>query len=137
MFGQQKEIICIDVDNPEGCVAADSDEVKSLKEDINSLIDTREGLLHSQQDYNNGNANQRRTNYQAKIDDFETKAGNAANATAAARWQAKADALKVQRDFHDSEEVGSPRDEANKLGPQISALMQEINDLKQELRAIE
>lgn len=137
-FGQQKEVICTGPGEPVlTCLDADPDDVRELKESINALIDERAGLLHTQQEYNQGNANQRKRDYNDRIDELEGRAADAANDKARDFWQAKADDLKARRDYHDSEEPGSPRDIASKLGPQISALMQEINDLKQELRAIE
>jgi hypothetical protein len=137
--GPQKEVVCLGLDDPQGsgCTVADPDDVKELKLEVNKLIDQHEALLHQQQDWNNGNANQHINGLDQRITNFTNKRDNAANAEATAFWQAKLDEALAEKVLWEDTSVGSPRDEASKLGPQISALLQRINSLKQELRVIE
>ena len=135
---QQREIIC-DQDAVEkgDCEAVDTDDVRVLKLDINSLIDEKESALHTQQEYNQGGVNRMIRDFDEMIARYTQRRDEAQNMRAAQHWQDKINDLEAQKAYHTSEEPGYPRDEASKLGPVISQLQQDINDLKQELRAIE
>jgi hypothetical protein len=119
------------------CLEVDSDDVIILKLEINRLVQQRTQLLHTQQEWNNANANVHINGLDNLIANYTNKRDNAANAEATAFWQTKLDNVLAEKVLWEDTSEGSPRDEASKLGPQISALMLEFTALKQELRAIE
>lgn len=135
--GPPKEEFCTPQDVADGlCTLADTNDHKALKIEINSLIDEMEQLLHTQKEWNNGSANQHISHLNVKITNFTEKLLAAKNDSAVDYWQDKLDKVEEQKAIWEDTSLGSPRDVASKLGPQIAALLQQINDLKQELNSL-
>lgn len=118
------------------CSALESDEDVALYNELVSLQNQKLQLLHTQQEFNMSAANQRHNDFDATIARWEVKwdeASAAGRNDTATRIQARIDRLIEQRDFLDSTDLGSPRDEAGKLGPKINELSEAIEELKAQL----
>jgi len=114
-------------------VADFDDDQKLIYAEYQKLTAALTTLQHQQQEFNNSVKNQRRNNYDARITNLTTKMNNAANAEAAAVYQAKIDELTAKRD---SVDTGDEAVDISNHGQLISILNAQIRDIEDELEAI-
>ena len=124
----------------QGCQSVDSPDLVELKLLFNEINRTLVQALHDQQEFNTGTAIERKSDYDAEIARLEAIRDNLVNLAAKAKMQDKIDKLASQRDFLDKNvpnDDGSdpPRLRASKLGPVVSSLNLQLNDVQLEIDA--
>ncbi len=121
-------------ETPGTCLARnDMDSVQVvLFKALRKVEQEKAQALHTQQDFNQASVDARKAAFDARIASLETKR-DAASGVVVNVYQEQIDKLTARRDYLDSQDPGSPRDEASKLGPVIAQLSQDIGELKAEL----
>jgi len=122
------------------CAEIDSDDVVSLKLLFNQINRELVQALNDQQEFNMGAVNARKNDSDVEIARLEAIRDNLTDATTIARVQAQIDKIAEKRDLLNKNvpnEDGSdpPQVAAGKLGPVVSALNLELNDVQRELDA--